>query len=197
MIKPLMGAALLAGLLTGCAAQQPTHYYDLSTQVSPGQATLDKTVTLGIGPVTLPQTLDRPGIVTRKNNTGVAVASFEVWAGELEPAFNRVLSDSVATRLQHDQVWSTPWDNRFRPQYQVRVFVDRFSGELNGDVSLRLTWSLLGDHGQQLISTRRYRETLPAEPGYAGYVQTLNQLLADFSVEVADTIAREIPEAGK
>lgn len=179
-------------LLAGCAAQTPTHYYDLTSQASTSERLLGSDVTLGVGPVSMPQLLDRPGIVTRHHSTGVNVASYSVWAGELESAFTRVLADSIATTLQHDTIWASPWDNRFRPQYQLRLFVDRFSGELNGSVELNLTWTLLGDFGQQVISTHRYRAAAESGQGYQGYVTTLNQLLADFAREVSMVLVEEL-----
>lgn len=180
-------------LVSGCASQmEPTRYYDLTSKTAESGQALREDVTLGIGPVSLPQVLDRPGIVTRHDGTGVGVASYHIWAGELEPAFTRVLADSISTNLQHGSVWASPWDNRFRPEYQVRVFVDRFSGTLNGLVSLHLTWSLLSDSGQTVISTQRYRETIKSGSGYSGYVTALNQLLAGFAAQVSLSLVEQL-----
>lgn len=180
-------------LLASCAAQPPTHYYDLTSQAMASENAISTDITLGIGPVTLPQLLDRPGIVSRHHSTGINVASYHVWAGELEPTFTRVLADSISTTLQHETIWASPWDNRFRPQYQLRLFVDRFSGELNGNVVLSLTWTLLGDYGQKVISTHRYRATAESGTGYKGYVTALNQLLADFARELSMKLTEELP----
>jgi len=184
---------LCAALLTSCAAQPPTYFYDLTSQATTTEHKIDEKVTLGVGPVTLPQLLDRPGVVSRHHGTGVNVASYHVWAGELEPAFTRVLTDSIATTLTHDTIWASPWDNRFRPQYQLRLFVDRFSGEVNGQAQLKLSWTLLGDYGKSVISTHRYRASVASGKGYQGYVDALNQLLADFASEVSVTLVEELP----
>jgi len=183
---------LCAALLASCAAQPPTYFYDLTSLAATTENKIDDKVTLGVGPVTLPQLLDRSGIVSRHHETGVNVASFHIWAGELEPTFIRVLTDSIATSLQHQTVWASPWDNRFRPEYQLRVFVDRFSGEINGQVQLSLSWSLLGEYGQQVISTHRYRASVASGKGYQGYVDALNQLLAGFADEVSVTLVERL-----
>jgi uncharacterized protein len=189
-----LSVTFCAVLLASCAAQPPTYFYDLTSQVVETENKLDEKITLGVGPITLPQLLDRPGIVSRHSETGVNVASFHIWAGELEPTFTRVLTDSIATSLQHQTVWASPWDNRFRPEYQLRVFVDRFSGEINGSVQLSLSWSLLGDYGQTVISTHRYRANVESGKGYQGYVDALNELLAGFADEVAEGLAEELSE---
>jgi len=189
-----LSVAFCAVLLTSCAAQPPTYFYDLTSQATVTESKIDDKVTLGVGPITLPQLLDRPGIVSRHSETGVNVASYHIWAGELEPTFTRVLTDSVATTLQHQTVWASPWDNRFRPEYQVRVFVDRFSGEINGQVQLSLSWLLLGDYGQTVISTHRYRASADGGKGYQGYVDALNELLAGFAGELTERLVDELPE---
>jgi len=187
-----LSVILCAVLLTSCAAQPPTYFYDLTSQATATENKVDEKVTLGVGPITLPQLLDRPGIVSRYHETGVNVASYHIWAGELEPTFTRVLTDSIATNLQHQTVWASPWDNRFRPEYQLRVFVDRFSGEINGQSQLSLSWSLLGEYGQQVISTHRYRASVESGKGYQGYVDALNQLLAGFGDEVAEMLTEAL-----
>lgn len=187
--------ALCCFMLASCAAQPPTYYFDLTTQTVAGNQHISDEVTLGVGPITLPQLLDRPGIVSRHSETGVKVASYHVWAGELEPTFTRVLADNIATDLQHQTVWASPWDNRFRPEYQIRVFVDRFSGELDGDVQLRLSWTLLGDYGQKAISTHRYNAVVVSDGSYQGYVDALNTLLTEFARQVSKTLTRELPPA--
>lgn len=185
----LSAATLLAA---GCGSQPPTRYFDLNVKASELESSIDEHVTLGIGPVDLPKLLDRPGIVSRHHETGVTVAGFHIWADELEAAFTRVLTDTLATNLNHKQLWGYPWDNRFRPEYQLRVFVDRFSGELNGPVEMSLSWTLLRDFGQTAVFTDRYRARLDSTGGYPGYVNTLNQLLADFANEAANRLAAEL-----
>lgn len=188
----LMGALALATI--GCAAQTPTQYYDLTAVTEVTTQRLPQTVSLGIGPVTLPDLLDQPGVVSRKGGTAVNVATYHIWAGELEPACTRVLAGNVARYLDHDSVWPSPWDNRFRPEYQIRIFVDRFSGEVNGEVALNLTWTLLGDYGQEMIRTERYRGSMAAADGYDGYVNALNLLLAEFSEQLARELAAQVPK---
>jgi uncharacterized lipoprotein YmbA len=192
-IKKILVVGFSCVLLASCAARISTQYYDLSSKVSASDHMISKDITLGIGPVTLPQLLDRPGIVSRHHDTGVNIASYHVWAGELEPAFTRVLVDGIATTLKHDTVWASPWDNRFRPEYQLRLFVDRFSGEVNGQAQISLSWTLLGDYGKSVISTHRYQASVESGKGYQGYVDALNQLLAGFVSEVAVTLVEELP----
>lgn len=193
-IKQALCLAACLVLFAGCAAQPPTYYYDLTPQTQALEKPIDREITLGVGPVTLPQLLDRPGVVTRHHESGVKVANYHIWAGELESTFARVLAESLAIRLQQDTIWASPWDNRFRPEYQVRIFVNQYSGELKGEVVLSLTWTLLEDYGNRVVSTHRYRATANSEGGYLGYVSTLNQLLAGFAEEVSIKFSEALTE---
>lgn len=193
-LRRVLCAGACVVLFAGCAAQPPTHYYDLTPQTPASDKPVGQDITLGVGPVTLPQLLDRPGVVTRHDESGVKVANYHIWAGELEPTFTRVLAESIASRLQQDTIWPSPWDNRFRPEYQVRIFVNQYSGELKGEVVLSLTWTLLADYGNKVVSTHRYRATANSEGGYLGYVSTLNQLLAGFADEVSNKLSKALSE---
>lgn len=179
---------VLLALLSACANQSPTDYYTLAAEPEGDAAkALPKGVSVGVGPITLPPMLDRKGIVTHPaGGPQIRVASYDVWAGDLEVSFARVAAERLAQHLNATDVWAAPWDPRLRPEYQLRLFVDKFSGELGGPVTLKLKWVLLADFGKRPIGTWVFQKTDNADTaGYASYVQTLNQLLADFAADAA------------
>lgn len=184
---------VLVALLIGCVSQSPTNYYTLLAEQPRESAakTLPQGISLGVGPISLPSMLDRNGIVTHQaGGPLVKVASHDLWAGELDVLFARTVAELMAQHLNIVDVWASPWDTRLRPQYQLRLFVDKFSGELGGPVTLKVTWVLLADYGKRALGSHTFKKTENAEHGdYANYVQTLNQLLADFAAEAAATTA--------
>lgn len=187
----------LVALLNACASQSPTHYYTLSAEPGEGATrTLPKGVSLGVGPISLPSMLDRNGIITHQaGGPQIKVASHDLWAGELDVLFARTVAEIMAQHLNIADVWASPWDTRLRPQYQLRLFVDKFSGELSGAATLKIKWVLLADYGKRPLGTHIFQKTKNAEAdGYASYVQTLNQLLADFAEEAATITASIINE---
>ncbi|MGI9286982.1 MAG: PqiC family protein [Pseudomonadales bacterium] len=189
---------LLVVLLHGCISQSPTNYYTLSADVEEGTTnTLPKGVSLGVGPISLPSMLDRNGIVSHEDDgPQINVASLELWAGELDVLLARTIAERMAQHLNIADVWAMPWDARLRPQYQLRLFVDKFSGELGGPVVVKIKWVLLADYGKRPIGTHMFQKTQNAEAtDYARYVQTLNQLLADFAAEAAEISASIINES--
>lgn len=189
---------LLAVLLNACVSQLPTNYYTLSADSEEWTTNiLPKGVSLGVGPISLPSMLDRNGIVTHQDGgPQINVASLDLWAGELDILFGRTVAERMAEHLNIADVWATPWDARLRPEYQLRLFVDKFSGELGGPVTVKIKWVLLADYGKRAIGTHIFQKTQHAKTaGYAGYVQTLNRLLADFAAEASTISAAIINES--
>lgn len=187
-------------LLSACVSQSPTNYYTLSAEPVEKQTVtaLPAGVSLGVGPINLPSMLDRNGIVSHQpGGPQIKVAGLDLWAGELDTLLARTVAERMAQHLGIAEVWASPWDARMRPEYQLRLFVDQFSGELAGPVTLKIKWALLADYGRRSLGAHAFKKTLPAQQaGYSGYVQTLNELLADFATTAAEITASAIKAAG-
>ena len=91
MRVPSLQFLALALSLSGCAGiSPPTQFYTLadpgavSSPVAP--ASVRSNAAIGVGPLRLPAMLDRPQIVTRKDDNRVDLAEFHRWAGELDGA---------------------------------------------------------------------------------------------------------------
>ena len=86
---PLRSCLLLTAL-AGCAPGQPTRHYTLSTASEPAAAPRSgQGPVIGLGPLTLPQYLDRADIVTRAGANQMRLGEFSQWAEPLEPLLTR------------------------------------------------------------------------------------------------------------
>ncbi len=184
-------AALVGGLLAlaGCAGSEPVRYYVLSAvpvavQTGPGGAVGQDTA-VGVGPVELPEYLDRPQIVTRTSRNELSMADFDRWAESLKDNTLRVLAENLAALLPSQRVTVYPWKRATPVDYQVTVQVSRFDRLENGESVLAARWRVLDGGGRELLSRMStYRET-PAGPDYAATVAAMNQNLEAFSRDVA------------
>lgn len=174
-------------LLSACASQSPTHYYSLQVQPERSvEISMPETVTLGVGPITLPSELDRPGLVTELRGSGISIAPYHIWAGDLDENFSRVLAGLMAEHLKVDEVYAAPWDTRFRPEYQLRVDVQRFSGTLGGEVYMDVLWTLSSKQGRHKLHGERSKlQVRSSGSSHLDYVDALNRLMSGFSVSVA------------
>lgn len=147
---------------------------------------------LGVGPVKLPEMLDHPGIVSRDNGQQLLVATYAVWAGDLNEAVTRVLADNLSHYMGTDQVWPFPWDNRVRPQRTIRIVFERFSGERGGEVELQAKWRLVSGSGDKAFYSGKV--TLQTETqgnSYNAYVAALNELLNQLSQAIARAVVEQ------
>lgn len=186
-----LSCLLLTLFLTGCGSKPATvNYYSLQagTLQFDTQAVLSEQITVGIGPVRLPQLLKRPHLVTRDDSYQVRHAETERWSGDLQEEVTYVLADSLTRQLGSEKIALYPWPNRLAPDWQLRVDVQRLDGVLGKSAYLEARW-VLTDNREDLVLSglSRYQEEINA-PGYQGLVAAESRLLETFAQEMAEKI---------
>ena len=188
-------AVLLSLLVAGCigSATRPSTFYVLSTDSAApvaGRESPAPPLSLGLGPVELPDVLDRPQIVTRPNLNRVDLAEYDRWGGDLGEDLSRVLAQNLMARLNTDAVLLYPWSSGGRPDYELSIQFFRFDGELGKRAELAGVWRLSDTRRACEPVSRRFRiaET-PASSGYAGLVAAISRGVAKLSDEIAAAIA--------
>jgi len=180
-------------ITTGCASTKPSRFYTLSalasseTRTKAGATSLS--IAIGVGPITLPEHLDRPQIVTRTSRNELRLAEFDRWAGSLKDDFSRVLSENLSILLSTDRVSLYPWRRSMSIDYQVVVDVARFDGELGGDAWLDARWAVLGGRDKEVLSMHTSRISEPSgAQSYAALVGAQSRALGRLSREIAEAI---------
>jgi uncharacterized lipoprotein YmbA len=188
----LVTLALFVMLLAGCrGTSENARFYKLSSIVSSDETPkASKGVAVGIGPIKFPDHLDRPEIVTRTSRNALELAEFDRWAGTLREDFSRVLTENLSILLSTDYVFVYPWGRTMPVDYQVKVEVSRFDGELGKSARLIARWTVLeGGEKKELKSVRRSSITEPADSkSYEAMVAALSRTVEQLSREVAEAI---------
>ncbi len=159
--RAAFAAALLVLLptLVGCGKSDPTRFYVLTSAASTGPGSQSPSaregVAIGVGPVVLPQYLDRPEIATRDSQNKLTLAEFDQWGGRLEDNFARVLAENLAGLLETDRVSIFPWKLGTPVDYQVEVNVKRFEADPDGKVVLRARWVITRAADAEVLSMSR------------------------------------------
>jgi uncharacterized protein len=190
-MRLLLAAAFLV-VLAGCSESPPTQFYTLSgMQLPPAGQNAPKTV-VGVGPVTLPEYLDRPQIVTRASGNRVVLASFHSWVEPVDSMFTRVLVGNLSSLLATDNVVTVPQRRPMPLDYEVEVDVDRFDADHTGRAVLDARWRVFRKDGAELIGEGRSTIVEPAaEAGsYEEIVAAMSRALAGLSSAIAGTIER-------
>lgn len=193
VVVPILAALLLAGLgLAGCAQTQPTRFYTLSGLLQapeqPARANPAE-LRIGVGPVNLPEYLNRPQLVTRDGRNRVLLADFDSWVEPLDSMFTRVLAENLSLLLGTDDVLILPQRRPFPFDFQVEVDVTRFDVDANGNAVLDARWWLFGPRGEDLLQSTRSTIVESAAGGdHAAGAAALSRALGVMSQEIARAI---------
>lgn len=174
--KTIWLISFAALLLAGCSSSSSkVAFYTLnsisSSRPVATHASAGQPVSIGIGPVTIPEVLDRPQIVTRTGPNKLQIDEFHRWAGRLDEDFARVVAENVSLLMATEQVAVYPWDVSFKPRYQVILDVQRFEGRMGqGEVLLEVLWQIIDSQNQ---ATLRIKKSVIREPLAATDYDTL------------------------
>jgi uncharacterized protein len=197
-LRSLIVFGLFLLLLGGCASSPQSRFYLLQSQVPPGQAgatmsSADGAV-FGIGPVRLPEYLDRPQIVTRTGRNELQLAEYDRWAEPLKDSFTRVLTENLAALLPSNAVVVFPWPKSAHVKYQVMAEVSQFDGTAGRQVQLIAQWSILDVAANKAVVTKKTGITKPVSSGgYESLVAAENEALGEFCGEIAAAL-KSLPD---
>ena len=145
-------------------------------------------ITIGVGPVEVPQYVNRPEIVTGRDSPVLQSAALAEWAEPLRDGFTRVLAENLSLLLATERVAIFPRQSVV-PEYQVVVNVIQFLGQPGDDVVLVALWGLLGKQGQDLVSKKSsFREPTGGQD-YEALAAAMSRTVAALSRDIAAAIS--------
>ncbi len=179
-------AMLLLGLLASCASTPPSNHYILRAVATPPDA--DSGLALGVGPISIPDYLQRDNFVFSSETNRLEINSRERWAEPLEEGIARVVSLNLAGLLQTQDVRAYPWHPRRQPEYAVKVRVLELDAS---DTQARLVaeWLLIDSHSDAPLERRITQLEKGLAPADAGSVAAAySELFYQLSEQVAEAI---------
>lgn len=180
-------AVLCLGLLAtaACMTTPDARFYTLNA----GETTAlgrPSALVLALGPIDLPEYLDRPQIVSRSGGNLLRVDEFNRWGGSLEEEVSRVLARHLGRRLATQRVYRYPSRIATDSDYRIALDIRRFDGDLAGRVHLDLAWSVIADRSGEVVRTGQASyQGAAAGPGYESYAAALSDTLHQFGDDLA------------
>jgi len=192
--------ALIAAplLLSGCSESKPSRFFVLT----PLAATTDtggKGPALGVGPVVIPQYLDRPEIVTRSSDNQLQLAEFDQWGGRISDNITRALAENLSGILKTDRVSIYPWTDASALTDQISVDITQFERDPSGAVTLTAFWSISDAQSGKVLFNGRSNIQKPVgatsagADAYAAIAAAMSEALASLSQEIAAAISKLPP----
>ncbi|ETX03005.1 MAG: hypothetical protein ETSY1_01605 [Candidatus Entotheonella factor] len=189
----LVGLWLL--MLGGCAATQPVTFYTLSPLETLSQPTgttpLSEDVAIGVGPVTLPEFIERPQIVVRTTLNRIEVDEFHRWGGSLQEDISRTLAQNLSALIGTHRVHVYPSREPLEIVYRVALDIRQFDGQLGESIRLNAIWILIDEQTTEVLLVRRFTFRAPAATlDYESLVAAHSAALAALSREIAGEVIK-------
>lgn len=179
----LLAAAALALALAGCGSSPPMRHYVLSAEAAPSPD--PDAVRVSVGPVAIPELVDRPDLVVRAGPNRVEIADLDRWGEPLRDAVPRVLATNLQRRLGTRYAVT---DGRLA-EAVIRVAVDirRFDAIPGTEVTVSADWNVRREKGPGRPGQSRIREPV-SEAGYTGIAAAFSRALDQLATEIAKEI---------
>ena len=181
-------AILILPLLSACGTTPSSHHYLLTAPEAP--LPTGATPSLGIGPIGIPQYLNRDSLVRRSNTNSLAISSTERWAEPLDEGILRVIGLNLAGLLQTENVRLYPWHPNRSPEYAVKLRVVEMDSTPQ-TVTLTAEWFVYRVADNTTVQRRLSRQSVPLDATTTdtnALVNTYSALLYDISLEIAEVI---------
>lgn len=191
IMKGFVVAVFLPLLLAGCGTTPASKFYLLSAGTSPFPS--GSSPSLGVGPIEIPEYLNRNALVYNREGNRLHIANFERWAEPLDSSIGRVIRINLASLLDTQNVQSYPWSKSDQPEYGVEVTVLNLDAN---DVRARLIaeWHVYRAQGRKTILRRvvELEKPISANPVTAAEVApAYSNLLLQLSEIIAAAISAD------
>lgn len=184
-------------LLGGCGSSAPANFYLLQAQPAPPSLKPESPAishkAIGIGPVEIPEYLDRPQLVVRTGDNTVQINEFERWAEPLREGVIRVVTDNLAGLLATERIEVYPWRSQLMIDYRLVLNLSRFDAAADGQTTLAGWWTLYDTVNRQVSMRKPILLTASIESRKVeAMVDGQSHLLAKLCEEIAVAI-RNLP----
>jgi uncharacterized lipoprotein YmbA len=194
---PVTATLLALGTLAGCVSLKRTseaRFFALRPVAKAPRASGDERSAsiVGVLPVFLPGSLERPQLVAWSAPGEVRIDEFLRWTEPLDSGVLRVLVEDLEILLPSHRVIKAPWPASTPLLCRVRAELVSFGTQPGGEVALSGRFVLLPERSERplanrAVDLRRDPTPGPNDPGRS--VEAMSALLADLAGQIADVIS--------
>ena len=192
VLRVLRGSLLwftAIAILSACGTSPPERFFTLAADPPPVTAATQSApgFSIVVGPVTVPEIVDRPQFVLRSSANRIEIAEFARWAAPLKSEIPRVVADHLSRLLEGSRPSTSAQRATGVPDYRVLIDVQRFESAPGDSATIHALWEVRGRTGLPLGGRSAASE--PAGAGYDDLVAAHSRALAAISRDIAAAIA--------
>lgn len=172
--------------VTGCASTPAARYYTLSAATEPAAQSSDLSVT--VGPVAVPDEVDRPQIVVSTSPNQMQVDEFNLWAAPLQNTISRVVVQNLVTLLGTPHVTLFPQTLSTDAGYRVAIEVQRFNSAPGEAATLDAVWTVRRTKDGSTKTGRTTVREAVQENSYEALAAAHSRAVARLCQDIADAV---------
>ena len=180
--------AIMLAILAGCGSTPKEQFYTLSNGNGDRAALPAQDYAVAVGPVYVPDVVDRPHLVLRMSGSEVRISEQMRWAEPLKEGIARAVATNLAVDLQNGRVSPRALPAAGVPDYYVIIDVQDFDSVLGKAATLEVMWTLRRAKDGEVQTGRMRVQQAVANGSYDALVSAHAQALADVSRSIADMI---------
>ncbi len=130
---------VMLGLAAGCSSP-PSRFYTLSRMETSAPPTQPASLSVVVGPVSIPAIVDQPQIVVSTGPNQVSVDEFNRWASPLQNNIARVVAENLVVLLGTPHVSLFQQSLNAEADYRVAIEVQSFESAPGEAATLNAVW---------------------------------------------------------
>lgn len=180
---------LATALLAGCSRSPRVMFYTLSTAAAPeAPSPSPSIVSVAIGPVTIPDRVDRPQLVVRTSANQVDILETHRWAESLKSEIPRIIAADLDILLKPAQVSAYPQNAGLDADFRILVDIQRFEMTAREGVTLDALWTIRRTDGGVSKTGRSVVSEPAGTAGYDALVAAQSRALTAVSRDLAQAL---------
>jgi len=186
-LAPVLVSCAVMILAAGCAATPASRFYTVSATPTP--ATTSSDLSVSVGPVSVPASVDRPQIVVTMSPNQVWLDEFNRWASPLQNNIARVVAENLVAMLGTPRVTLSPQTLSAGADYRAAIEVQRFESAPGEAATLDAVWAISrAKDGKSRMGRTTVREAA-ADKGYDALAAAHSRAVAHMSRDIADAVS--------
>ena len=175
----------LSAVGAGCASPR-SDFYTLSRSAK--AAPVAAVYSVAVGPVSVPEIVDRPQIVVRTGPNQVFIDEFHRWGSPLRNEIAQGIAGNLAALLGAPRVSVFQQSTSSAAKYRAAVDVMVFDSTLGESAALDAVWRIRGAGDGAIRSGRTTVRESVLDGSYAALVAAHSRALEKLSGDIADAI---------
>jgi uncharacterized protein len=184
-----LSALILLIALTACSSSPKPSFYTLSPDATLDRMSMTAPVRVMVGPVTVPDLVDKPQIVTRRAPNEVWINEFARWGEPLKENIARTLAADMSRLLGSDNVSVYPQGADVKA-YAVRVDVMRFDSMPGDSITLEALWTIRAPDGTSRFDGHTVAHEQTTGDGFDAIAAAHSRAVSEMSKQIATAIVQ-------